>query len=329
MGAIASGGGLIVNDRVISSLGVTTEQLDAAIARETAELRRRELAYRGDERAVGLNGRHGDPGRRRHRHRGEYVRRPAGGPQLRPEPGGGGRAGGATIGVPTATGARPTRWCSRRCPTGSRRSARCSPTSIRSPTTRCAPRWPRRPSRTASHSQPKSLPRRRSDACGPSRPCCATSRRRARRIRRPWCRHRRRPRARAPPGSPRRARAGRRRWSRRRSTRPSRRPCRPTPRLVVTGIPGAFPQRVDDEQQHTDDARPDAHPGDQLVAGDDGGDEGGQPDDGKDQRNDQHESADQLFPRLNWLKPPPSLLAVESTGAAEPRWPSSSSCDSR
>ena len=59
-------------------------------------------------------------------------------------------------------------------------------------------------------------------------------------------------------------------------------------RLVVTGTPGAFPQRVDDEQQHTDDAGPDAHPRDQLVAGDDGGDEGGQPDDGKDQRNDQH-----------------------------------------
>jgi putative phosphoribosyl transferase len=57
MGAIAAGGGLIVNDRVISSLGITTEQLDAVIARETDELRRRELAYRGDDRAVGLNGR--------------------------------------------------------------------------------------------------------------------------------------------------------------------------------------------------------------------------------------------------------------------------------
>ena len=57
MGAIAGGGGLVINDRVISSLGVTTEQLDAVIARETAELRRRELAYRGDDRAVGLNGR--------------------------------------------------------------------------------------------------------------------------------------------------------------------------------------------------------------------------------------------------------------------------------
>ncbi|HEY6575242.1 MAG TPA: phosphoribosyltransferase family protein [Mycobacterium sp.] len=57
MGAIAGGGGLIVNDRVISSLGVTTEQLDAVIARETVELRRRELAYRSDDRAVGLNGR--------------------------------------------------------------------------------------------------------------------------------------------------------------------------------------------------------------------------------------------------------------------------------
>jgi putative phosphoribosyl transferase len=57
MGAIAAGGGLVVNDRVISSLGVTTEQLDAVIARETDELRRRELAYRGDDRAIGLNGR--------------------------------------------------------------------------------------------------------------------------------------------------------------------------------------------------------------------------------------------------------------------------------
>ena len=57
MGAIAGGGGLVVNDRVIRSLGITTEQLDAVIARETDELRRRELAYRGDDRAVDLDGR--------------------------------------------------------------------------------------------------------------------------------------------------------------------------------------------------------------------------------------------------------------------------------
>ena len=42
MGAIASGGGLVVNDHLIRSLGVTSEQLDAAIRRETDELHRRE-----------------------------------------------------------------------------------------------------------------------------------------------------------------------------------------------------------------------------------------------------------------------------------------------
>jgi putative phosphoribosyl transferase len=56
MGAIASGGGLVVNDHLIRSLGVTSEQLDAAIARETAELRRRETAYRGGDRVVDLGG---------------------------------------------------------------------------------------------------------------------------------------------------------------------------------------------------------------------------------------------------------------------------------
>jgi putative phosphoribosyl transferase len=47
MGALASGGGLVVNDNVVASLGISDEQLRAAIARETAELDRREHAYRG------------------------------------------------------------------------------------------------------------------------------------------------------------------------------------------------------------------------------------------------------------------------------------------
>jgi predicted phosphoribosyltransferase len=47
MGALASGGGLVMNDDVISSLQVTDEQVREVIASETAELNRREQAYRG------------------------------------------------------------------------------------------------------------------------------------------------------------------------------------------------------------------------------------------------------------------------------------------
>src|SRR6202012_5470631 len=47
MGALASGGALVMNDNVISSLHVTDEQVREVIASETAELFRREQAYRG------------------------------------------------------------------------------------------------------------------------------------------------------------------------------------------------------------------------------------------------------------------------------------------
>jgi putative phosphoribosyl transferase len=47
MGALASGGGLVMNDNVISSLHITDEQVREVIASETAELVRREQAYRG------------------------------------------------------------------------------------------------------------------------------------------------------------------------------------------------------------------------------------------------------------------------------------------
>jgi putative phosphoribosyl transferase len=46
MGALASGGGVVMNDNVVSSLHVTDEQVRAVIDRETAELERRERAYR-------------------------------------------------------------------------------------------------------------------------------------------------------------------------------------------------------------------------------------------------------------------------------------------
>jgi putative phosphoribosyl transferase len=47
MGALASGGVVVMNDNVVSSLGISEEQLRAVIDRETAELNRREHAYRG------------------------------------------------------------------------------------------------------------------------------------------------------------------------------------------------------------------------------------------------------------------------------------------
>jgi len=48
MGALASGGGVVMNDNVVTGLHITDEQVRAAIDSETAELRRREQAYRGN-----------------------------------------------------------------------------------------------------------------------------------------------------------------------------------------------------------------------------------------------------------------------------------------
>src|SRR5919206_1671403 len=56
MGAIATGGGVVVNDNLVRNLGISDEQLQAAIARETEELHRRETAYRGDRPPVDLAG---------------------------------------------------------------------------------------------------------------------------------------------------------------------------------------------------------------------------------------------------------------------------------
>ena len=47
MGALASGGGVVMNDNVVSSLHITDDQVREVIANETAELVRREQAYRG------------------------------------------------------------------------------------------------------------------------------------------------------------------------------------------------------------------------------------------------------------------------------------------
>jgi putative phosphoribosyl transferase len=46
MGAIASGGTLVLNENVVKQLRITREQLDAVRAREIRELERREHAFR-------------------------------------------------------------------------------------------------------------------------------------------------------------------------------------------------------------------------------------------------------------------------------------------
>ncbi|ORV92616.1 phosphoribosyl transferase [Mycobacterium interjectum] len=47
MGALASGGGVVMNDNVVANLHITDDQVREVIASETAELNRREQAYRG------------------------------------------------------------------------------------------------------------------------------------------------------------------------------------------------------------------------------------------------------------------------------------------
>jgi putative phosphoribosyl transferase len=56
MGALATGGGVVINDSLVRSLGISDEQLQAAIERETEELHRREQAYRRGRPPVDLAG---------------------------------------------------------------------------------------------------------------------------------------------------------------------------------------------------------------------------------------------------------------------------------
>ena len=54
MGALATGGGVVVNDNLVRSLGINDDQLQTAIERETEELHRRESAYRGGRPPVAV-----------------------------------------------------------------------------------------------------------------------------------------------------------------------------------------------------------------------------------------------------------------------------------
>ncbi len=56
MGAVASGDVRVLNPDVLASAGVSAADLDEVTERELAELRRRELAYRGDRPPVPLTG---------------------------------------------------------------------------------------------------------------------------------------------------------------------------------------------------------------------------------------------------------------------------------
>ena len=57
MGALASGGGVVMNDHVLSSLQISDEQVRDVVEKETAELRRRELAYRNGRTMADPRGR--------------------------------------------------------------------------------------------------------------------------------------------------------------------------------------------------------------------------------------------------------------------------------
>jgi len=57
MGAVATGGGVVLNDDLLRSLGISDDQVRDAVARETAELHRREQAYRAGRGPLTLAGR--------------------------------------------------------------------------------------------------------------------------------------------------------------------------------------------------------------------------------------------------------------------------------
>jgi predicted phosphoribosyltransferase len=48
MGAVATGGGRVLNDEIVRGLGISEHEIDAAAARELRELARRARLYRGD-----------------------------------------------------------------------------------------------------------------------------------------------------------------------------------------------------------------------------------------------------------------------------------------
>jgi len=56
MGAVASNGGYVIDESTLDVAGVTREAFNATLAREFAELKRREIAYRGERPEPSLAG---------------------------------------------------------------------------------------------------------------------------------------------------------------------------------------------------------------------------------------------------------------------------------
>lgn len=56
MGALASGGVIVLNEGAVQYLGIPDDRIDAVVEREGEELARRERAYRGDRPALDVTG---------------------------------------------------------------------------------------------------------------------------------------------------------------------------------------------------------------------------------------------------------------------------------
>jgi putative phosphoribosyl transferase len=56
MGAIASGGVRVLNERVVNQVGIDESEIEAVADRERAELERRERAYRGERDPIDVEG---------------------------------------------------------------------------------------------------------------------------------------------------------------------------------------------------------------------------------------------------------------------------------
>ena len=62
MGAIASGGIVVINDEVVDALKIPWDMVEAEIVRERMELTRRELLYRGNRPPLDVTRAHRDSG---------------------------------------------------------------------------------------------------------------------------------------------------------------------------------------------------------------------------------------------------------------------------
>lgn len=57
IGAIAPGGVRVLEPRIVEALGITDDEIDGLVAHESAEMERRERAYRGDQPPPDVRGR--------------------------------------------------------------------------------------------------------------------------------------------------------------------------------------------------------------------------------------------------------------------------------